>query len=155
MSAGQTQASDTPETDAKEDGHCSAASLYGTMLCHARNLERERDNLREWKRQALIIEAWWKQIDTYTRAHPSIILGEYVSHKALELLKSGDALAQSVLDWWASKSAEVIVDSEGSEHPSVYDEPPQMVRLAQAILGGHNHAATVEKAVNPKSTAGR
>lgn len=48
-----------------------------------------------------------------------------------------NALVSAVLSWWASKSAETIIDSEGSEHGSVYaDDPPEFVRLAMQLNGG-------------------
>ena len=55
-------------------------------------VERERDDLAQWKREALIVESWWNEIDTFVRNHPDAVVGRQVSTMALEWLKERDTL---------------------------------------------------------------
>ena len=50
----------------------------------------ERDQLARWKKEALIVEDWWKEIDTFVRAHPSLTIGAIVADEALRMLKERD-----------------------------------------------------------------
>jgi hypothetical protein len=55
-------------------------------------ITEERRQLKEWKQDALTVEKWWNEIDTFVRSHPDATLGRQVSAIALEWLKERDEL---------------------------------------------------------------
>lgn len=56
-------------------------------------LRFERDDLAKWKRQYLLVESWWQQVDAAVRKRKDIRLGESVSAKALDLIEERDKYA--------------------------------------------------------------
>lgn len=50
-------------------------------------LRRERDSLAAWKRQALAVEAWWLEVDSFVRKMPQCGIGKDVAKECLRILK--------------------------------------------------------------------
>lgn len=82
------------------------AAVRAALNCEAgqdaetvgRKLRAERDDLARWKREALQVEAWWKEIDEFVRKHPDVMLGQSVSAIALTWLKERDTLKHAITD---------------------------------------------------------
>jgi hypothetical protein len=50
-------------------------------------IERQRDQLARWKKEAMTVESWWSKIDAFVRTHPSVTVGDNVAHATLRLLQ--------------------------------------------------------------------
>ncbi len=140
MSAGQTQATPRPwEIDTVRndgdygDGGPDASSGYdsfsivdasGRVLFDSLNRNTGLTEIREDRASDEGVTAW----DDPARCDAELIV------IAVNAYDQHQQLAQSVLSWWRSKSAETVTDDEGSEHPSVFEEPPEMVKLALQLL---------------------
>lgn len=74
------------------NGDQYATALLKPLLDELATQKGEAENLARWKREALTVEAWWKRVDDFVRAHPNAPLGAYVSATALEWLRQRDAM---------------------------------------------------------------
>jgi hypothetical protein len=50
-------------------------------------VKEERDILASWKRQALAVEAWWLEVDSFVRKMPQCGIGKDVAKECLRILK--------------------------------------------------------------------
>lgn len=84
----------TPETDAMAEQchHQINVPTNPVPAEFARKLERERNQLARWKKEALTVEGWWKEIDEFVRNHPSVTIGDTVVHTAMRMLRERDRL---------------------------------------------------------------
>ncbi len=64
----------------------------------ARRVYAERDTLARWKREALVVQSWWRDIDDFVRQHPETKLGSIVPHRALELLRERDEVVRKLAE---------------------------------------------------------
>jgi hypothetical protein len=59
----------------------------------------ERDQLAQWKREAMTVQDWWHEVDQFVRKHPSCVMGSVVAHEALRMLREWDAMTAPREDW--------------------------------------------------------
>lgn len=66
------------------------------LVAEITELKQERDFLAEWKRQQLLVTAWWAEVDAAERKHPECRLGESVVARALHMIRERDALVAGI-----------------------------------------------------------
>ncbi len=99
--------SDTPLVDSKEfNAHWPISwrrDEQGMVVDSsvAKQLEREVIQLREWKRQQLLVESWWKEIDDFIRNHKDSMLGDSVANNAIKFLKERDTIKTEMVPYKA------------------------------------------------------
>jgi hypothetical protein len=74
------------------EGDDNARTLLAPLVAELISLKAESKDLARWKREALTVEAWWKRVDDFVRAHPDVLLGSSVVGKTIEWLQQRDAM---------------------------------------------------------------
>jgi chromosome segregation ATPase len=86
----------TARADALEALNATMHERISGLVAEIAQAKEERDNLAEWKRQQLLVTAWWAEVDAAVRKHPECRLGESVVARALHMIRERDALVAGI-----------------------------------------------------------
>jgi hypothetical protein len=86
----------TARADALEALNATMHERISGLVAEIAQVKEERDNLAEWKRQQLLVTAWWAEVDAAVRKHPECRLGESVVARALHMIRERDALVAGI-----------------------------------------------------------
>lgn len=114
---------DTPETDANAgypdfDSGCWKYNKLGLYVgaYFARNLERERDQLKRWKDEMETVGGWWLAVDEAIRKHPDATIGDTTPNIMLRFIRERDearaTCEELVTDSYAVTLAQTVVKLE-------------------------------------------
>lgn len=81
------------------EGDNNARTLLAPLVAELTLLKGEAEDLARWKREALTVEGWWKQVDDFIRAHPGAMLGANVSAIAIAWLRERDEMLRALAEF--------------------------------------------------------